>query len=270
MKRLACALFALLLLLLPSSTGRSAPAVPAVQAALRFDRAGVDHARLGRTAADGYRLDTAQADTEAVQSLPDALEALWDGGEATECAPDARDLGDWRADFLAGREARFSYALHLAYDPPLLCAALCGPGGWARARWCRALPEPRQQLRALRLFAPEPAPEYLLCIDGDAAPVRVSGDAAALLYAALSCTALQYGLSPARDWPEPDGVRYTAQPDGEEAIWTLALPPEPGAATAVLCRRDAEGARICLLRGAAVQARLAFAFEQALEWEAAP
>lgn len=256
MKRLACALFALLLLLLPSSTGRS---VPAVQAALRFDRAGVDHARLGHTTADGYRLDTAQADPEAVQALLDALEALWNGGEATECAPDARDLGDWRADFLAGRGARFSYALHLAYDPPLLCAALCGPGGWARARWCRALPEPRQQLRALRLFAPEPAPEYLLCTDGDAAPVRVSGDAAALLYAALSCTALQYGLSPARDWP-----------DGEEAIWTLALPPKPGAATAVLCRRDAEGARICLLRGAAVQARLAFAFEQALDAGAAP
>ena len=57
-------------------------------------------------------------------------------------------------------------------------------------------------------------------------------------------------MDTARDWPEPDGVRCTAQPDGEEAIWTLALPPEPGAATAVLCRRDAEGAQEYALPGA--------------------
>lgn len=137
------------------------------------------------------------------------------------------------------------------------------------------IPDPAQQLELLLSFVSVPAVTRAECNvdgpDGQRRAVCTAEQARALLGAIHLLTDTLRGM-PDYGWDKSRAQqRYTARfsgPDGQETAYELLL-TEPGKQAALL-RRDGEKTRLYLFSGAAVQARLKFAFEQALDAGAAP
>ena len=137
------------------------------------------------------------------------------------------------------------------------------------------IPDPAQQLELLLHFVSVPAVERAECSadspDGRREAVCTAEQARALLGAIHLLTDTLRGM-PDYGWDKSRAQRrYAARfsgPDGQETAYELLL-PEPDKQAALL-RRDGEETHLYLFSGAAVQARLEFAFEQALDAGAAP
>ena len=220
----------------------------------------------GRTLTDSADIQAFGALLEAADVLPAAIHAY---------PPQPH----WYAELQSDEAATLTARLYELPDEPGMPLGLCltfpaHAGDSPRSAFFR-IPDPAQQLELLLHFVSVPAVERAECSadspDGRREAVCGEEQAQVLLGAIHLLTDTLRGM-PDYGWDKSRVQRrYAARfsgPDGQETAYELLL-TEPGEQAALL-RRDGEETHLYLFSGAAVQARLEFAFEQALDAGAAP